>query len=460
MHPFTESIRLLRASGLDRTALGSRLHTTSPRHGGACPWRFALRPDRVADAIGRSRSDRWDELGWIETQALRIVQLGELVHFAPWDEGLRADWRARWEHVKEIGEATRDLAYMLTPQVIALTAWNDVMASAEEDYLPKVRPIPVMWTSTVNTIVRRVTGNETEPMREAGERSQVKTTAYFPYEQLSALRFRRALECPARDAPEATLDAALLLANSAEFQDARRALYTAEALAASGQMPPEEFGREIDAAVTRYNQVVAAYAGATRRRIIHHVLPFAVGEALPLTHVPGAGAAGSWLVHASWLACCRCRHRRSQALTRGPRSVWRGVRCRRYVLRAVIPNAVIMSGNPGHAAPLQTPASAFMRAPRVVPTGTRTGRSVHDLRLTVAIGWQRESRRYERILIKGRDDVMRADRGLVHLLGRRTLWASFIAGACDGPAARVLAARKHPGPSGHHGHRHAGLSSG
>jgi hypothetical protein len=248
-------------------------------------------PSDVAEA------DRWDELGWdTQAQALRIIQLGELVHFAPWDERLRADWRARWEHVKKIGEASRDLAYMFTPQVIAMTAWNDVMASAGEDYLPKVRPIPVMWTSTVSTIVRRVTGNETEPMIEPDERSRVKTTTASPYEQLSALRFRRALECPVRDAPEETLDAALLLANSAEFQDARRALYTAEALAASGQIPPEQFGTEIDVAVTRYNQVVAAYAGATRRRIIHHVLPFVAGKALPFTHVPGAGAAGSWLV--------------------------------------------------------------------------------------------------------------------------------------------------------------------
>lgn len=242
-------------------------------------------PSDVAEA------DRWDQLGWdTQAQALRIIQLGELVHFAPWDEQLRADWRARWEHVKEIGVATRELAYGATPEVIATTAWSDVMASAGEDLLPKVRPVPVIWTSAVNSIVRRVTGNE------PNEQSQVKPAAAAPYEQLSALRFRRVLEQPARDAPEETFDAALRLANSAEFQDARRALYTAEALAASGQLPPEEFGTAIDAAVTRYNQVVAAYAGATRRRVVHHVLPFAAGKALPLTHVPGAGPAGNWLV--------------------------------------------------------------------------------------------------------------------------------------------------------------------
>lgn len=248
-------------------------------------------PSDIAEA------DRWDQLGWdTQAQALRIVQLGELVHFAPWDEQLRADWRERWEHLKKIGVATRELAYTVTPQVIAMTAWGDVRASVGEDHLPKVRPIPVIWTSAVSSIVLRVTGDETQRAREPDKQSQSKPAAVAPYEQWSALRFRRVLEQPVRDAPEETLDAALHLANSAEFQDARRALYTAEALAASGQLPPEEFGAAIEAAVTRYNQVVAAYAGATRRRVIHHVLPFVTEKALPLSHVPGAGSAGCWLV--------------------------------------------------------------------------------------------------------------------------------------------------------------------
>ena len=101
-------------------------------------------------------ADRWDELGWdTEAQARRIVQLGEeLVHFAPWDKKLRDDWRARCNHIKEIGEATRDLAYAATPLTIALTAWNDVMTSVGPDYRPTVRPIPVMWASSLRPIVR------------------------------------------------------------------------------------------------------------------------------------------------------------------------------------------------------------------------------------------------------------------------------------------------------------------
>jgi hypothetical protein len=110
---------------------GQEVHRADTRSG----VRLARSPGTVpgqyrAASAGR---DRWDALGWdTQAQALRIVQLGELVHFAPWDEQLRADWRARWEQVKKIGEATRDLAYMLTPQVIALTAWSDVSSEANQ----------------------------------------------------------------------------------------------------------------------------------------------------------------------------------------------------------------------------------------------------------------------------------------------------------------------------------------
>lgn len=142
--------------------------------------------------------------------------------------------------------------------------------------------------------MRSVIDDNPSPDTKDEQQLRAKPSPSVPYEEISALRFRRVLEQPVRDNPEDALDAILRLANSTEFQDARRALYTAEALAAAGQLPPEEFGRNIDVAVSHYNQVVAAYGGATGRRVVHHVVPFLAGE-LPLTHIPGAGAAGSWL---------------------------------------------------------------------------------------------------------------------------------------------------------------------
>lgn len=247
-------------------------------------------PSDVAEA------DRWDEMGWdTEAQARRIVELGELVHFAPWDEGLRADWQERWEQVQKIGGATRDLAYSITPEVIAMSAWDDVMASAGADYRPRVRPVPVMWVPGLRSVMRGLIDDAVPSNSAAEERSLIRLAPTAPYEEVSALHFRRVLEHPVRDHPESTLDAALTLANSAEFQDARRALYTAEALAAAEQLPPEQFGTDIDTALSQYNQVVAAYGGATARRVIHHVVPFLAEKILPLTNVPGAGSAGHWL---------------------------------------------------------------------------------------------------------------------------------------------------------------------
>lgn len=210
-----------------------------------------------------AEADRWDDLGWnTQAQAQRIIQLGELVHFAPWDERLRANWRMRWEQVKEIGAATRDLAYAMTPQVIAMSAWSDVMASAGADYRPNVRPVPVMWASGPRGVVRSIIDGSPSRDTKDEEQSWAKPSPSAPYEEISALRFRRVREQPVRDNPEDALDAILRLANSTEFQDARRALYTAEALAAAGQVPPEEFGRKIDVAVSHYNHG----GGNVRRR--------------------------------------------------------------------------------------------------------------------------------------------------------------------------------------------------
>jgi hypothetical protein len=243
---------------------------------------------------GVAEADRWDALGWdTAAQARRIVQLDGFVHFAPWDARLRDDWRARWNQIKEIGAATRDLAYAATPMTIALTAWEDVMASVGPDYRPIVRPIPVMWASSLRPVVR---GMKDSTVRDIGakEKGPVQPSASSPYAEVSALRFRRLLEQPVRDAPEDTLDAALRLADSPDFQEARRTLYTAETLAAAGQLPPEEFGVRIDAAVLRYNQIVTAYERATVRRVVHHVVPLVVEEVLAATHVPGAASAGRW----------------------------------------------------------------------------------------------------------------------------------------------------------------------
>jgi hypothetical protein len=226
-----------------------------------------------------AEGDRWDGLGWnTEAQARRIVQLGELVYFAPWDERLRNDWRQRLEHLKRIGADTEGLGYLMTPQVIAQSAWADVVAYSDETgSAPQARPVPVVWAERPRDVV-----------------SVDNRAAVAPYEQVSAIRFRRVLEQPARVDPEATLDAALRLANEPEFQDARRALYTAEALAAAGAMTPDDFAARISTAVDRYNAVVAAHERGTVRRVIHHVLPAATGAAGQLTPLPGAGAGARW----------------------------------------------------------------------------------------------------------------------------------------------------------------------
>lgn len=235
-------------------------------------------PSDVAEA------DRWDQLGWdTKAHAKRIVQLGELVHFAPWAAKLRDDWRSRWEQLKRIGQESRQLAYSITPMVIAQSAWQDVMNSADGANRPAVRPVPVVWSPNSRKIVR--TGQQ-EP----------RAAPTAPYQEVIAIKFRRILEHPSHADPEGTLNVALTLANTPDFQAARLALYQAEAFAAAGQLTPQDLSTSLDTAVAHYNEIVAAHAGATKRRVIHHVLPFVAGQGMQLTRIPGAAAAGRWSV--------------------------------------------------------------------------------------------------------------------------------------------------------------------
>lgn len=62
-----------------------------------------------------TEADRWDRLGWdSETQALRIVQLGALAYFAPWDKALHVEMRDRRQ---KLGLEVRELANTRRPEI-------------------------------------------------------------------------------------------------------------------------------------------------------------------------------------------------------------------------------------------------------------------------------------------------------------------------------------------------------
>jgi hypothetical protein len=63
---------------------------------------------------------------------------------------------------------------------------------------------------------------------------QPRTVQTAPCHEVIAITFRRIPEDPAPPDPEGTLDAALVLANTPEFQAAGLALYQAEAFVAHG----------------------------------------------------------------------------------------------------------------------------------------------------------------------------------------------------------------------------------
>lgn len=233
-----------------------------------------------------AEADRWDRLGWdTETQALRVVQLGELVYFAPWDKTLHIEMRDRW---RELGAEVRDLGYAITPEIIAKKAWDDVMASVDNAGFLRIKPIPVAWY-----------GNDADAAQELrmrriddGERVPQRPTE--PYEEVVAVEFTRVLQHPLSENAEAAFDVAYKLSTDTDFCVARRALYQWEAEVAAAQLALEDAAGRLQELVADYNDIVVTYAGTTSRRVVHSVLPHALGFAAERLPLPGLSELTGW----------------------------------------------------------------------------------------------------------------------------------------------------------------------
>lgn len=232
-------------------------------------------------------AERWAERGWDpESLARRLTQLADLVHWVPWDERLRGDWRARFEKARRLGAETEGLAYGLTPQTIALSAWEEVYGHAVSEGRAPLRPVPVAWYPGVREPPDELGVEEIGPARR-------------PLEELDrevALLFRRELDRPLRRDPEEAFDLAVRLAAQDEFVRARRSLFVWEAVMAAREVDPHEAAVELGKAAEEYDEIVREHAGGlTTRHAVHALVPaVAGGIGGGLIPVPGAGMAGGW----------------------------------------------------------------------------------------------------------------------------------------------------------------------
>lgn len=260
--------------------------------------RLHIEPDELAVAVllfdrivmptpeNTVEYERWASRGWKPDKlASRVVQLGDLVHIIPWDEGLRADWQARFEKAKTLGAEAERLAYGLTPTTIAMTAWEEVYGYAMREGRAPVRPVPVAWYSGFHGASEELgvedVGGHMPALGELGREV--------------AVLFRRELERPLTKDPEESLDIAVRLADDEEFTQARRSLFEWESLMAAQEVPPREAVRELCKAAMRYDEIVKHHAGGlTARHGVHAVVPTAIKQVGKVVPIPGVGFAAGW----------------------------------------------------------------------------------------------------------------------------------------------------------------------
>jgi hypothetical protein len=224
--------------------------------------------------------DRWTRHRWHPEQlAARVVQLGDLVDLVPWDEVLRHEWHERQEMLQKLGRETEDLAYLSTPEVIGMRAWDEICGRALREGREPEAPIPVAWYPAAADAVKELRLNTVASM----------AAPLAELQQSVGLLFRRELAQPMADDPEEALDVALNLATTRQFQIARRTLFECElVIAAQGEPVPEVIER-LRTAAREYDALVKDGARRTIRRAVHVVVPVAASHGVALTGIPAAG---------------------------------------------------------------------------------------------------------------------------------------------------------------------------
>jgi hypothetical protein len=243
---------------------------------------------------------RWKLRGWEpEEQEFRRINLGDLVYEVEWDDRLRGEWSSRWERLRQMGSDSEAVAYGLTPQVIAIKAWEDVFITAQQEGRAVERPVPIAWYPHREAgVAREDLGLATEDLVE-GEEAPVSAPPADDeprIERETALLFRREISVPSSVDPDEALDAAVRLASTSEFITARRAQFDWELKVAGQKIDVEDAIRGLRRAAADYNEQVTEFLspGAMTRRIANVLVPTSVAQAAKLTGLPGAGGAAGW----------------------------------------------------------------------------------------------------------------------------------------------------------------------
>jgi hypothetical protein len=225
--------------------------------------------------------ERWVRHDWApDLIALRTVQAAGVIIPVPWTAQLRAEWKASWDQLQQLGQ---EVAYGLTGKIYAssLVAWNEIRAGLQPDELPERKPFILAGYQSEDEAKAElsIVPADRIPADVAAAHPQAEAPGGRPVDHAVALQVSRIVEEPAVLDPEEAFLTAISLATSPAFQRARRRLFDLEDDLYLDDWQPAEVEDKLAGLEEEYRDVVRAACQQTRRRRVATLLPTAAGWA-------------------------------------------------------------------------------------------------------------------------------------------------------------------------------------
>lgn len=243
---------------------------------------------------------RWKAAGWDpELLALRVNQLGDHAVVIPWDPRLRDGWQAKWwampSEERNLPEAAFNLTAAMTadlPLTRLMGIGDDRLPDALLDQ-PRVHPAFEARDArlrasreSLELIAAFRTDDDAVALTSSGSQARTNSQRGIGSE---GIRLRLRLEVP-EEADEATLFRTLDLVQDADFQHARRRLWSWEQ-SVSRHSDSKNVSSGLQALVEDYNTAVRRQVRSTRRSWVFLIVPALAG--MGLDAVTGGGVAGA-----------------------------------------------------------------------------------------------------------------------------------------------------------------------
>lgn len=220
-------------------------------------------PTPAADDLERWRNN-WppDEL------EACLSKLDGLAHRVTWSAELREKWQEQFGKLSETAQQAEDIAFGLTPMVIAMSAWDDIRGASGQP----IPPVPIAAFQTAGEAQAAAVFSAQNPPPRQELHHQV------------AVLFRRCLSMPlvSRSPVEGALafDRAIELAHSEPYKLARRALYEWEDSVVSQEWPVSDAVRFLKERMIEHDALVTRTFGvATCMRVTFRLVGVAAGAA-------------------------------------------------------------------------------------------------------------------------------------------------------------------------------------